>query len=113
MESIYTAEELEFKLGESLKRLRLQKNLDRQTLCDNAGISMNALRHLEAGQGVTTRTLIRVVRALGRQDWLESIAPTISINPLHLVRSKVGRQRASRKRRMGGGRGKVEKASKE
>jgi len=113
MEVIYSAQELELKLGESLKRLRLQKNLDRQTLCEHAGVSMNALRHLEAGHGVTIKTLIRVVRALGRQDWLESIAPTVSINPLHLVRSKLGRQRASRRRRTVSERGKVEKAKKE
>jgi transcriptional regulator with XRE-family HTH domain len=99
MESIFSPDELEARLGESLKELRLQKNLDRQTLCEQAGISMNALRHLETGQGSTIKTLIRIVRALDRQDWLLGIAPKVSVNPLHMVRDHSFRQRASRRSR--------------
>ena len=97
MKTAFTPSELETSLGENLKELRLQKNLDRQTLCDRAGISMNALRHLETGEGATIKTLIRVVRALDRQDWLSGIAPKVSINPLHMVRNQPARQRASRR----------------
>ena len=35
---------------------------------------MNALRHLEQGEGASVKTLIRVARALGRQDWLMNVA---------------------------------------
>jgi len=97
MEKALSLQELESTLGESIKRLRLQKNLDRQTLCDQAGISMNALRHLETGAGATVKTLILVVRALGRIDWLTALAPQISINPLHTIRDKTVRERASRR----------------
>ena len=97
MDIVSTPKELESALGESLKMLRLQKNLDRQTLSNRAGISMNALIHLENGQGANVKTLIRVVRALDRQDWLAGIAPKVSINPLHMVRDKQLRQRASRR----------------
>ncbi len=97
MDTVSTPKELETALGENLKMLRLQKNLDRQTLCNRAGISMNALRHLETGQGATVKTLIRVVRALDRQGWLAGVAPRVSINPLHMVREKQLRQRASRR----------------
>ena len=97
MDQISTPQELEIMLGDSLKTWRLQKNLDRHTLCDQAGISESALRHLEGGQGSTLKTLIRVVRALGRESWLASIAPPVSINPLHRVREKQTRQRASRR----------------
>lgn len=97
METISTPQEQEATLGEDLKSLRLQKNLVRQMLCDRAGISMTALKHLETGQGATLKTLIRVVRALDRQDWLAGVAPKVSINPLHMVRDKALRQRASRR----------------
>lgn len=97
MERISTPQELEATLGENIKALRLQKNLDRQTLCAQAGISENALRHLEGGKGATLKTLIRVVKALDRESWLTSIAPQVSINPLHMVREKLPRQRASRR----------------
>ena len=97
MEIILSPAELEQQLGKSLKDLRLQINLSRQALCDQAGVSLNALRHLETGQGATVKTLVRIVRSLSRQDWLAAIAPKVSINPLHLVRNEPSRQRASRR----------------
>jgi len=97
MDQILTPQELELMLGENLKSLRLQKNIDRKTLCSQAGISENALRHLEGGKGATLKTLIRVIKALDRDSWLAAIAPEISINPLHMVRKKHIRQRASRR----------------
>ncbi|MBK7891739.1 MAG: helix-turn-helix transcriptional regulator [Bdellovibrionales bacterium] len=93
---------MELSLGESVRRIRLQKNLDRQSLCDQAGISLNALRHLETGSGSTIRTLVLVVHALGRSDWLMALAPQIGINPLHLVRDRPVRVRASRRVRKNG-----------
>ena len=50
MDIILSLQDLEFTLGENLKALRLQKNIDRQTLCNQAGVSLTALRHLEGGQ---------------------------------------------------------------
>ena len=97
MDIILSLQDLEFTLGENLKALRLQKNIDRQTLCNQAGVSLTALRHLEGGEGATIKTLIRVIRALDRESWLTSIAPQVSINPLHMVREKRVRQRASRR----------------
>ncbi len=97
MTNIYSPQELEILLGDSIKALRIQRNLDRQTLCDRAGISLNALRHLENGQGATIKTMVRVVQALDKQDWLLGIAPIVSINPLHMVREKQPRQRAQRR----------------
>ncbi|OGT64213.1 MAG: hypothetical protein A3J38_00035 [Gammaproteobacteria bacterium RIFCSPHIGHO2_12_FULL_45_9] len=97
MNQIFTPQELEVLLGEHLKMLRLQKNLDRRTLCTQAGISESALRHLEGGTGSTLKTLIRVVRALDRESWLTGIVPQVSINPLHMARDKQPRQRASRR----------------
>ncbi len=97
MKQISTPQELEVTLGENLKTLRLQKNLDRQTLCKQAGVSESALRHLEGGKGATLKTLLRVVRALGREDWVAGIAPQVSINPLHMLREQHPRQRASRR----------------
>jgi transcriptional regulator with XRE-family HTH domain len=94
-----TPEELEAALGERLKLLRLAKNLDQNTLAGRAGISVRALRSLEAGAGSTLKSLVRVLRALGRESWLETIAPVATINPLALTRSAAPRQRASRPRR--------------
>jgi len=97
MKRALTPEELEELLGKNLKALRLQKNIDRKTLCARAGVSEHALRNLEDGKGTTLKTLIRTLKALERESWLSTIAPKTSINPLHLVREKAPRQRARRK----------------
>lgn len=99
-----TPEELELDLGEKLKALRLSRNLDQKTLAERAGISVRALRNLEAGSGSTIKTLVCVLRALGRQDWLNTVAPVATINPLALTREAQPRQRATGVRRTGGSR---------
>lgn len=96
MKRILTPDECEQVLGEDLKSLRLQKNIPRKALCARAGISENALRNLEGGQGATVKTLIKTLKALNRETWLATIAPQTSINPLHLTKQKAPRQRARR-----------------
>ena len=95
MEQLLTPEEYEIKLGESIRALRLQKNLTQKELSNRAGININSLRNLEHGSGSTLKTLIRVLQAMERIEWLSGIAPRVSINPLHVVRDSTNRQRAS------------------
>ncbi len=89
------ADDLELSIGSAIKTLRLKKNWPREKLCDLADVSQNALRHLENGDGASVRTLVRVARALKRQDWVLALAPQISINPLDMIHGKP-RQRASK-----------------
>lgn len=93
-----TPEEMEASLGERLKALRLDHDLDQKALAERAGISERSLRNLEGGRGSTLRTLTSVLRALGREQWLDTIAPVSTINPLMLNRAAEPRQRASRSR---------------
>lgn len=90
-----TLNEQEIDLGEKLKRLRLNKNLDQKTLAAQAGISVRALRNLEAGQGSSVKTLLSIVSALGRESWLQTVAPVATINPLTLTSRASQRVRAS------------------
>jgi transcriptional regulator with XRE-family HTH domain len=98
MNEISSPEELALAIGENIRTLRLQKNLSQQALATQAGVSMTALRHLESGQGANLGTLIRVVRALDKQEWLQGLAPRITINPLHMTPSHAARQRAHARR---------------
>jgi transcriptional regulator with XRE-family HTH domain len=93
-----TLEEAAADLGENLRRLRLNKNLDQKTLAARAGVSVRALRNLEGGQGTTVKTLLSVVRALGRDSWLQTVAPVPTINPLSFTSRAAQRQRATGKR---------------
>ncbi len=89
-----TPEEMEADLGDKLRTLRLNRNIDQKTLAEHAGISVRALRNLESGAGATVKTFVCVLRALGRQEWINTVAP-IAINPLALTREAKQRQRAT------------------
>lgn len=92
-----TPEELEMNLGEKIKRLRLNKDWDQKFLAAKADVSVRALRNLENGAGCTVSTLLKVVRALGRLSWLDTVAPIPTINPLTLPVHSEQRVRASGK----------------
>jgi transcriptional regulator with XRE-family HTH domain len=85
-------------LGQELRTLRLRQNLDQRILAERAGVALNAVKRLESGKGATVSSLIRVVRALGRVDWLDTLAPAVSISPMQMLKRRAPRQRASRKR---------------
>lgn len=98
MENDRTIEEWEIELGEQVRGMRLRANLDQVTLAERAGVGLTAVKNLESGKGAAIKTLIKTLRALGRADWLASLAPPVSISPLRMLKSKPARQRASCKR---------------
>ncbi len=91
-----TPEELQTVLGERLRRLRLNRNLDQRTTAEKAGISEKALRNLEGGRGSTVETLMRLLKALDYLQGIDMLAPEISVNPLDLLRQPKAPQRARR-----------------
>lgn len=93
-----TPGEMEAELGEKLRTLRLLSNLEQKTLAERAGVSVRALRNLESGRGSTVKPLVCVLSALGRQDWLNTLAPVVTINPPTPIRPTQPRQRASQSR---------------
>lgn len=98
MENARTIGEWEIELGEQVRAIRLRANLDQVTLAERAGAGLTAVKNLESGKGATVKTLIKILRALGRADWLASLAPPVGISPLRMLKTKLARQRASRKR---------------
>jgi len=95
-----TTEEWETTLGRQLRDLRLRQNLDQRRLAEQAGVALNVVKNLETGKGATVTSLVRVLRALGRADWMDSLAPAVSISPLQMLKAKPSRQRASRAKGM-------------
>ena len=96
--SFSTPNELQQLLGERMKRLRLNRNLDQITTAEKAGVSEKALRNLEAGRGSTVETLLRVLKALDYLQGLDLLVPEATINPLLLLRQSKTPQRARRPR---------------
>jgi transcriptional regulator with XRE-family HTH domain len=101
--SYRTVNEWEAAVGDQVRRVRIGRNLDQAGLAELADVSIGAVSNLERGKGSSLRTLISVVRALDRTDWLDSLAPAVGVSPLQLLRSKQRapqpRVRASRRHR--------------
>lgn len=77
-----------------LRAARVRNNVSQAALAKQAGVAVTALRRLELGQGATVSTLVSVVRVLGRQTWLDSLQPAVTISPLQMLKSTRQRQRA-------------------
>lgn len=89
-----TVDELEGELGYRIRTYRLTKNIQQTALAARAGVAVTALRNLEAGRGSSVKTLLSVVRALGREEWLSTVAPVATVNPLTLTQQAQPRMRA-------------------
>lgn len=93
-----TKDEMLKVLGENLKASRLADNLSQQTAAERSGISLKAIRNLEAGENASTLSLLSYCRTLRKTDWLMTLAPP-EINDAMFERrfaQKGRRQRAGR-----------------
>ena len=91
----------EERLGEQLRRARLDRDWTQAQLAERANIALGAVKNLESGRGSTLKSLIRVVRVLGFEDWLGQLNPDPGISPMALLRA----QRASEPPKRATGRG--------
>jgi len=91
----------EQQLGAQFRAARLEAELDQATLAKRANVSEGAIKALEAGRGSTLKTLVKVLRALNRTDWLLAFAPQVSVSPLQALKGATApRQRVSRSRKL-------------
>ena len=93
-----TRDEMLKVLGENLRASRLADNLSQQTAAERSGISLKAIRNLEAGENTSTLSLLSYCRTLRKTDWLMTLAPP-EINDAMFERrfaQKGRRQRAGR-----------------
>lgn len=88
-----TLPEWEAEIGRQVRTLRNRSGDTQAELAQRAGVSVGTIRNLESGVGSTLSTLIEVVRALGRTEWLETLAPPVSVSPLELLEASNRRQR--------------------
>ena len=82
-----TDSEILRELGARLRAYRIQQELTVEELAARAGLSALTLLKAEQGGNPTLRTLLRVLRALGRIDLAESMLPAPPASPLaHIAR---------------------------
>jgi transcriptional regulator with XRE-family HTH domain len=84
----FTVEEWEAKVGRQIRAARVASGLDQARLASLANVSLATLSNLERGKGSTLKTLVAVVRALERTDWLENLAPEVTVSPMQMLRAK-------------------------
>ena len=85
-----TVEEWEAAVGAQLRELRLEAGLPQTELARRADLSVTAVKSIEAGLGSSLTTLIKVARALGREEWLTEVDPPRrqTTSPLELLRAQ-------------------------
>ncbi len=83
----FTDSEILAELGERLRRYRLQQNVTQEHLAQAAGVATRTLRNVESGGDMQLSTVIRILRALGRLDALDSFLPHPRISPMELLHS--------------------------
>ena len=101
--STATTEEVLRELGHRLHRYRLQQNRTLVEVAAAAGVGVRTAKRAEAGERPTLETIVRLLRALGRLDTLDSFLPAPLVSPLQLA--DLGgreRQRAGTSRRGAG-----------
>jgi len=99
-----TSEEWEISLGEQFRLLRIQADLEQKELALKASVSLGALKNLENGKGSSLRTIIKITRALDRTDWLEALAPKVSVRPMQMLKGQAtdsARKKVYRTRKSG------------
>jgi len=82
-----STEEWEAAVGEQFRSLRLARGLDQAQLAALAGVSLGSVKSLEQGRGSTLKTIVRLARALDREDWLRGLSARPSVSPIDVLRS--------------------------
>jgi transcriptional regulator with XRE-family HTH domain len=79
-------------LGARLARLRLERNLKQADLAVEAGVSKRTVERMEAGGPTQLVNLVRVCRALGLLERLETLVPEATVSPVAQLKQQ-GKER--------------------
>ena len=96
-----TTEQIMQELGDRFRRQRLGQNLLQEEVAQRAGVSVSAIKRLEAGDNVRMLTLLNVAKSLSVLRDLERTfvwRPAMTIADLERMDKSGRRVRASKKR---------------
>jgi len=86
-------------VGNRLKQERLNQNLTQTELATRSGVGRIVVQRTEAGKGCSLRSLIRLLRTLGKLDHLDTMLPEPGISPIDLARLSGTRRKEASGRR--------------
>ncbi len=75
-------DEIEERIGAAVRQWRIDAGLSQDGLAERASLSRTAIKRLETGAGTRVESLIRALRALGRTDALDALAPRTAPSPV-------------------------------
>jgi transcriptional regulator with XRE-family HTH domain len=78
-------------LGGRLRAYREAAGLTQMELAERAGLTVLTIHKAEQGANFTARTLLRILRALGRLEQLDAFLPPVQESPLNLLEQQDGR----------------------
>lgn len=83
MEDIYALSDTQIqkKIGEKLKAVRLKQNITQDSLAESSSISRSSVQKIEAGELGSFDTLLRVLRTLGMLDELHHLCEEEQMSP--------------------------------
>lgn len=101
--AMLTLDEWEGRVGDAVRRLRIEAGYDQAGLAERANVSRSAVQGLEQGRGSRLHTLLAVLRALDRLDVLDALLPPEGPTPLEaLAAARRATAAPKRARRVGG-----------
>lgn len=86
------------KVGEAIKRIRLEQNVSQKQLASSAGVAVSSVASLEKGESVSLKTLIPLLRTLKSLYLLSEFLKEPEISPIayaKLLDKQKARKRAS------------------
>lgn len=89
------------KIGENIKRMRLEHNISQKELADSAGVAISSIAALERGENISLKTLVPILRALNSLHMLSDFLKEPEISPIAYAKQLDGqksRKRASSKK---------------
>ncbi len=90
-----TTTEVLREIGARLRGLRLQQNVTQADLAELAGVGHATVKRAEVGESVRMETIVKMLRALGRIEALDSFLPAPLVSPIQLAEQREReRQRA-------------------
>lgn len=100
MDNVYmlTDTDIQRRLAEKIRILRLQQNYSQQELAERSGVSVSTVIRTENGQTTSVDTLVRLLRQLGKLDVLIPLLEDEPISPTEYYRLKQAAEKPLRKR---------------
>ena len=103
MDDIYSLSDTQVqrRIGEKLKSVRLRQNITQKSLAEEADISLSSVKKIENGEIGSFESLLRVMRVLGELDTIQSLITEERLSPSEYYELVNADKKSSRKRAVG------------